>query len=126
MDEFCELIYLGSTTDVCARWSQTRKIIPKLVSTNISRTNAQVTTEKLVLQSLQFNLKKLKKRRIEYKLKWNIIKQASVYSKESGGCNLCLEEKTSIMFADKKTSLNKRTEIMQKCRHREEHLLKNK
>ena len=57
VDEFCELIYLGSTTDVCARWSQTRKIIPKLVSTNISRTNAQVTTEKLVLQSLQLNLK---------------------------------------------------------------------
>ena len=28
------------------------------------------------------------------------------------------------MFADKKKSLNKRTEIMQKCRHREDHLLK--
>ena len=57
VEEFCELIYLGSTTDVCARWSQTKKIIPKLVSTNISSTNAQVTTEKLVLQSLQLNLK---------------------------------------------------------------------
>ena len=25
VDEFCELIYVGSTTDVCARWSQTKK-----------------------------------------------------------------------------------------------------
>ena len=73
-----------------------------------------------------FSVWKLKRRRIQYNLKWRIIKQASVYSKESGGCNLCLEEKTAIMFADEKTSLNKRTEIMQKCRHREEHLLKYK
>ena len=30
--------------------------------------------------------------------------QGSVYSKESGGCNLCQEEKTSVMFADEKDS----------------------
>ena len=82
--------------------------------------------DKLQNTSLSTHIWKLKNRRIEYDIKWNIIKQAPVYSKESGGCNLCLEEKTSIMFADKKTSLNKRTEIMQKCRHREDHLLKNK
>ena len=75
--------------------------------------------------SLSTHIWKLKERKIEYKLKWNIIKQAPVYSKEAGGCSLCLEEKTQIMFADKRTSLNKRTEIMQKCRHREKHLLKN-
>ena len=76
--------------------------------------------------SLSAHIWKLKSRGIEYDINWKIIKQASVYSKESGECNLCLEEKTSIMFADKKESLNKRTEIMQKCRHREDHLLKNK
>ena len=76
--------------------------------------------DKLQNTSLSTHIWKLKRRRI----KWRIIKQASVYSKESGGGNLCLEEKTTIMFADEKTSLNKRTEIMQKCRHREEHLLK--
>ena len=81
---------------------------------------------KLQNTSLSTHVWKLKRRRIQYNLKWRIIKQASVYSKESGGCNLCLEEKTAIMFADEKTSLNKRTEIMQKCRHREEHLLKYK
>ena len=75
--------------------------------------------------SLSTHIWRLKERKIEYKLKWNIIKQAPVYSKEAGGCSLCLEEKTQIMFADKRTSLNKRTEIMQKCRHREKHLLKN-
>ena len=30
------------------------------------------------------------------------------------------------MYADKEKSLNKRTEIMQKCRHSEDHLLTNK
>ena len=48
-------------------------------------------------------------RKIEYDIKWRIAKQASVYSKESGGCQLCLEEKTFIMYADKEKSLNKRT-----------------
>ena len=52
-------------------------------------------------------------RKIEYDIKWGIAKQAPVYSKESGGCQLCLEEKTFIMYADKERSLNKRTEIMQ-------------
>ena len=76
--------------------------------------------------SLSTHIWKLKRRKIEYEINWRIIKQAPVYSKESGGCNLCLEEKTSIMYANKESSLNKRTEIMQKCRHREDHLLKNK
>ena len=82
--------------------------------------------DKLQNTSLSAHIWKLKSRRIGYDIKWKIIKQAPVYSKKSGGCNLCLEEKTSIMFANKKESLNKRTEIMQKCRHREDHLLKNK
>ena len=33
-------------------------------------------------------------------IKTGIAKQAPVYSKESGGCQLCLEEKTFIMYAD--------------------------
>ena len=76
--------------------------------------------------TLSTHIWKLKQRKIDYDIKWRIAKQAPVYSKESGGCQLCLEEKTFIMYADKEKSLNKRTEIMQKCRHREDHLLKNK
>ena len=81
---------------------------------------------KLQNTSLSAHIWKLKSKGIEFDTEWKIIRQAPVYNKESGRCNLCLEEKTSIMYADKKKSLNKRTEIMQKCRHREDHLLKNK
>ena len=76
--------------------------------------------------SLSTHIWKLKDKGINFDLKWKIIKQAPSYSKEAGICHLCLEEKTSIMYADKTKSLNKRTEIMQKCRHRENHLLKYK
>ena len=58
---------------------------------------------KLQNTSLSTHIWKLKRKRIQYNIKLTIIKQASVYSKESGGCNLCLEKKTAIMFADKKT-----------------------
>ena len=32
-------------------------------------------------------------------------------------CDVCLTEKTYIMLADKKESLNVRSEILNKCRH---------
>ena len=49
-------------------------------------------------------------RKIEYDIKWGIAKQAPVYSKESGGCQLCLEEKTFIMYADNSILRKKRPE----------------
>ena len=75
--------------------------------------------------TLSSHIWKLKKKRIEFNMRWRIINQAPVYSKESGSCQLCQEEKYQIMFADRTESLNKRTEIFSKCRHREEHLLGN-
>ena len=82
--------------------------------------------EKLQNTSLSTHIWKLKRRGIDFDINWRVIKQAPAYSKESGRCNLCLEEKTFIMYEDQTKALNKRTEIMQKCRHRETHLLKNK
>jgi len=40
-----------------------------------------------------------------------------------GRCQLCLEEKVMISTADPRTSLNKRSEIIAKCRHRKKFLL---
>ena len=40
-------------------------------------------------------------------------------------CNLCNLEKTSIAIADPTTSLNKRSEILQRCRHRDKLVLAN-
>ena len=51
--------------------------------------------------TLSSHIWKLKKKRLEFDMKWRIINQAPAYSKESGSCQLCLEEKYQIMFADK-------------------------
>ena len=60
------------------------------------------------------------------------MKLCKVYSRESKSCDLCLTEKTIIMFSnhylttnhtDHFSTLNKRSEILQKCRHRAKHTL---
>ena len=56
-------------------------------------------------------------------LSWSIVRRAPSYSKETGICQLCLHEKTTILLADQQHSLNKRNEIIAKCRHRDKWLL---
>ena len=56
-------------------------------------------------------------------LSWEIHKKASPYKCGSKRCNLCLLEKVSIICADPDTLLNKRTELMSKCHHRNKFLL---
>ena len=48
---------------------------------------------------------------------WKIIARAGVYAAGSKFCDVCLTEKTYIMLADPKKSLNVRSEILNKCRH---------
>ena len=67
----------------------------------------------------------LKDREIPHTSTWSILKRAPPYSRETKMCQLCLTEKTLICLADHHSSLNKRNEIMSKCRHRAKHLLKN-
>jgi hypothetical protein len=63
----------------------------------------------------------LKKKEKEYSVKWDIIRRSNTRMRRSGICNLCLEEKFSILCS--KTSnqsislLNKRSELISKCRH---------
>ena len=75
------------------------------------------------LSSFVWELKRLG---ISYEINFSIVKLAKSYSRESKVCDLCLTEKTEIMLADHQdhfSSLNKRSEIMAKCRHRAKHLL---
>ena len=67
----------------------------------------------------------LKSNDIPFNTTWSILKQAPPYSKETKSCQLCLTEKTYISIADSNLSLNKRNEILSKCRHRDKFLLKN-
>lgn len=67
---------------------------------------------------------KLNNKNTPHTLTWSIIKRAAPYSKETQTCQLCLVEKTIISLADCNVSLNKRNEIVAKCRHRDKWLLK--
>lgn len=53
----------------------------------------------------------------DFAITWAIKERAKSYSNISGRCNLCIAEAYHIMFAEKASSLNKRSEIISKCRH---------
>ena len=52
-----------------------------------------------------------------YEIKWSILKQAKPYASGTRVCKLCLAEKMAILNAHKGTLLNKRSELVSKCRH---------
>ena len=60
----------------------------------------------------------LKEREIPFELKWSLQKQSFPYQCGSRKCDVCLSEKLAILEGDPKVLLNKRSEIMNKCRHR--------
>ena len=68
----------------------------------------------------------LKSNNINHSIKFKILKQTSGYNKISKICNLCLAEKLEICkFKDKSNLLNKRNELVNKCRHENKYLLAN-
>ena len=75
--------------------------------------------------ALSNHISDLKSENREYVVKWSILKHAKAHTSGGRRCNLCLEEKAAIMRADPKTLLNKRTEIISKCRHRDKYCLRN-
>ena len=69
---------------------------------------------KTALSKLIWDLKKTKR---DYEIKWSILKQAKPYASGTRVCKLCLAEKMAILNAHKGTLLNKRSELVSKCRH---------
>ena len=59
-------------------------------------------------------------------LQWSIMKRAKSYSNTLKSCPLCIQEKLEILrYENKKELLNKRSEILNKCRHVNKFLLAN-
>ena len=59
-------------------------------------------------------------------LKWSVVKFVPPYSNISKKCLLCLHEKLEIVnFEDQDHLLNKRSELISKCRHANKYLLRN-
>ena len=62
---------------------------------------------------------KLQDKGINFKVKWSVTAYASTYRCGSRRCELCLTEEYVIGRANNKNLLNKRTELISKCRHKE-------
>ena len=58
-------------------------------------------------------------------IKWSIADRATAYQPGSQSHNLCLTENLAILLADKRTALNKRSELTGKSRHKNKYKLKN-
>ena len=60
-----------------------------------------------------------------FTLKWNIAAYTSPYRCGTRRCDLCITEKYIIARADQEHLLNKHTQFISKCCHRNKFLLKN-
>jgi hypothetical protein len=67
----------------------------------------------------------LKASNTPYNIEWSVIKSAAPYSSASKRCNLCLTEKLMIAAPSNYHPLNKRSELISKCRHENKFYLSN-
>ena len=65
----------------------------------------------------------IKDKGYQYAINWRIIKQYQTYTPASKKCMLCLNEKLEILEHNGNNILNKRTELVSKCRHRNEYMI---
>ena len=68
--------------------------------------------------TLSTYIKKLEEKSERYSLKWSLKRRAATYKPGANHCDLCLSEKVQILMADPTKSLNKRSEILEMCRHK--------
>ena len=58
-------------------------------------------------------------------INWSIVTKTKPYTPGSKQCHLCLAEKLTILQSDPSSTLNKRSELYGKCRHKNKFKLKN-
>ena len=60
---------------------------------------------------------------VSYSISWKILDRAPPYNPVTKKCLLCLKEKFYIMYYPTRSTLNKRNEVFNTCRHRNQSLL---
>ena len=65
----------------------------------------------------------LKDKKVDYCIKWRIVRHARSYSNVTKKCNLCLWEKYYIICRPDLATLNNRNELVTSCRHAKKFLL---
>ena len=67
--------------------------------------------------TLSSYIRELKRKKVNFDLKWDIIDHAKPFNPVSGMCALCTREKYYIAFKPAWATLNKRSEMYSSCRH---------
>ena len=57
-----------------------------------------------------------KKKQAKYNIQWEVVTHSNTNKRDSGQCNLCLDEKMEILSMKNKL-INKRSEVISACRH---------
>ena len=83
-----------------------------------NNTNLFRHRQNIIKTELSKYIGQLNDKNIDFNLKWEIGAFTSSYKCGTGRCHLCLTEKLSIIRAHPLIILNKRTESISKCRHR--------
>ena len=105
-------IYIGSTeTSFKQRYGNHKQSLEKRAK------STQTSLSKYVWE--------LKDQHIEHTVRWQIAKKCSPYKCGSRNCDLCLTEKFFILTADPLACINKNSDLLQKCRHRNKFKLSN-
>ena len=74
-----------------------------------NQTNQTVLSEKV---------KELTNMNIENSVKLELLENRRPYSQNSGRCELCTAEKFYILYSNLENKLNRKTEVISKCRHK--------
>ena len=72
---------------------------------------------------LSSHIWELKDMGVDFTISWKILDRAPAYNPVSKKCILCLKEKYHIMYHRENSTLNKRNEVYNTCRHRRQSLL---
>ena len=87
--------------------------------------NSFVNPKKKKSTALSSYIWYLNSRGLQYNISWSTECTPKPYQGGGRTCELCLMEKTLIARSDRMTSLNRRNEVMTKCRHRMPFFLDN-
>ena len=68
--------------------------------------------------TLSRHIWRLRDIKVKYSIKWEIKEKAPIYKPGAKECKLCNAEKYHILMEDHKKSLNCRSELLSKCRHK--------
>ena len=105
-------VYIGSTeSDIKLRLANHKHSFRNKKLRNATRLSAYIH--------------ELQDRNTQWDVKWKIQAKSNPYKCGTRKCNLCLTEKYEILRSDPNVTLNKRTEIANKCQHCFKHKLCN-